>query len=79
MLDRPSKSSEARSGRAVRAAVVQQWLAVHVFHREVRRAVFREPGVEHARDVWMLEAREDALLVAEAPQVRGLVSPAEEL
>jgi hypothetical protein len=43
-------------------------LAPDVFHDEVGHSVGRGAGIEQARDVWVVEGRENAALGLEAPQ-----------
>src|SRR5215472_5539088 len=46
----------------IRAAVYSKWNAVDVFHHEPWRTVSQRAGIVKARDGWMNQLREQALL-----------------
>ena len=63
-----NSSSRSLSFKLVRVAVGGDRLAFDVLHHEVRQAVVGRAAVDQARDVRMIELRQDLPFGAEAPQ-----------
>ena len=80
VVDRGADVAEEREARrdveSVPAAVLQDVDAVDVLHDEVREPVVRRADVEQARDVRVVERRQDPALGAEAAQHVFGVEPA---
>ena len=62
-------------GQRVRLAVGVDRFAAHVLHDEVGKAVVGRPAVDQARDVRVIEMRQDLSLGPEVPEdLRGIES-----
>ena len=63
-------------GERIRVAVGVDRFAVHVFHDEIRESVVGRPAVDQARDIRMIELRQNLPLGAETPDDIVRVEPA---
>ena len=55
-------------GQRIRVAVGVNRFAVHVLHDEIGQAVIGRPAIDQARDVGMIELRQDLPLIAKAAE-----------